>query len=79
MKAAHSDTADTDNASGHLVTRSYKTAGRIAHLAEYFTWKYGQGAQSQASLLDEISSGLCHNQLCELKNFRLANLIKTAE
>ena len=61
MEAAHSDTSDTNDSAGHLVARCDEPAGRISHLSEYFSRKDGQSAQSQTCLLDEISSGLCHD------------------
>ena len=64
MEVAHADATDTDDTAGHLVARRDKLAGGVSHLAEYLTGKYRQGADSQTSFLDKISSGLCHNQLC---------------
>ena len=61
VEVAHSDSSDTDYASGHLIAGSHEFAGRIAHLAEHLAGKYRQGADTKSGFLDEISSGLCHN------------------
>jgi hypothetical protein len=60
MEVRHADATDPDDAAGHLVARSDELAGGITHLSEHFPGKYRKGSYSETSLLDEISSGLCH-------------------
>ena len=62
MKAAHSDTARTDNASCQLVAWSDELLV-TAHSAEHITWQDREQRQSRRRLFQKTSSGFTHSAI----------------